>query len=65
MEILQEKTSLFYADDGALLGEDPTEVQALLDLFTSTFAQVGLKMNANKTGCMTMDGGCVTSPMSS
>jgi hypothetical protein len=56
-------TTLFYAYDGALLGEDPTEVQALLVLFTSMFARVGLKMNADKTECMIMDGGRITQPM--
>jgi hypothetical protein len=39
---------LFYADDGAILREEPDEVQLLLDLFTAAFARVELKMNADK-----------------
>jgi Reverse transcriptase (RNA-dependent DNA polymerase) len=54
---------LFYADDGAIMGENPHEVQLLLDLFTSTFARVGLMMNADKTECMIMNRGKVTQPM--
>jgi hypothetical protein len=42
----------------------PIELQSLLDLFTDTFATVGLKMNANKTKSMIMDGGEVSQPMS-
>jgi Reverse transcriptase (RNA-dependent DNA polymerase) len=48
-ERLSHINILFYADDGAVMGEDPQEVQLLLDLFTSTFASIGLKMNADKT----------------
>jgi Reverse transcriptase (RNA-dependent DNA polymerase) len=56
---------LFYADVGAIMGEEAYEVQLLLDLFTSTFARIGLKMNADKTQYMIMNGGKVTQPMSS
>jgi Reverse transcriptase (RNA-dependent DNA polymerase) len=54
----------FYADDSAILGEDPNVVQLLLDLFTTTFVWVGLNMNANKTEYMIMDAGKVTQPKS-
>jgi Reverse transcriptase (RNA-dependent DNA polymerase) len=37
MEQINLVKKLFYADDGALLREDPKEVQYMLDLFTSTF----------------------------
>ena len=40
--------ALFYADDGALMGEDAMEVQSSLDIYTKTFSRVGLKMNAEK-----------------
>jgi hypothetical protein len=43
---------LFYADDCAIMGEDPEEVQLLLDLL---IAHVGLKMNTDKTKCIIMD----------
>jgi hypothetical protein len=54
--------SLFYADDGDLIGEVPVEVevQYLLDIYTKSFARVGLRMNAAKTEAMIMDGGKVT-----
>jgi hypothetical protein len=38
MERINLVNMLFYADDEALLREDPKEVQYMLDLFTSTFA---------------------------
>jgi hypothetical protein len=53
---------VFYADDGAIMGVDLEEVQLLLDYFTTIFACVRLKMNADKTECMIMDGGKVTQP---
>jgi hypothetical protein len=55
---------LFYADDGMIVGEDAFEVQHLLDLFTEKFASVGLKMNAEKTEAMIMEGGVVSQPIS-
>jgi hypothetical protein len=55
---------LFYADDGMIAGEDPIELQKLLDLLTDKFAAVGLKMNADKTESKIMDGGEVSQPMS-
>jgi Reverse transcriptase (RNA-dependent DNA polymerase) len=54
---------LFYADDGVIAGENPQEVQTLLDFFTSTFARVGLKMNAEKTEALIMNGGKVCPAM--
>lgn len=53
----QEVEAIFYADDGALMGEDPEEVQRYLDCYTETFARIGLKMNAEKTKALIMDGG--------
>jgi hypothetical protein len=47
------------------MGDDPNEVQLALDIFTSTFAQVGLKINGDKTECMKMNGGKVAHPMPS
>jgi hypothetical protein len=52
----KETRSQFYADDGLLSGEDPHETQRALDIFTDTFARVGLKMNATKTKVMSMTG---------
>jgi len=54
---LQKVEELFYADDGALAGEDPLEIQRLLDIYTMNFAQMGLRMNAEKTEAMIMKGG--------
>ena len=56
--------ALFYADDGVLTGEDAKEVQLLLDIYTETFARVGLKMNAGKTKAMIMSGGKIRQPLS-
>jgi exonuclease III len=56
--------ALFYADDGVLTGEDPDEVQLLLDIYTGTFARVGLKMNAGKTKAMIMNGGNIRQALS-
>ena len=56
--------ALFYADDGALMGEDAMEVQSSLDIYTKTFARVGLKMNAEKTKAFVMDGGKIINPIS-
>jgi hypothetical protein len=54
---------LFYADDGMITGEDANEVQHRLDLYNEKFAVVGLKMNAEKTESMIMEGG-VSQPIS-
>ena len=51
--------AIFYADDGAISGEDANEVQYLLDIYTATFERVGLKMNADKTEAMIMSGGAI------
>jgi len=59
-EMRRETKAQFYADDGLLSGEDPTEVQRGLDILTDLFARVGLKMNATKTEAMIMTGGKVT-----
>jgi hypothetical protein len=55
--ILELVEELFYADDGALAGEDPLEIQRLLDIYTTNFARMGLKMNAEKTEAIIMKGG--------
>jgi hypothetical protein len=39
----------FYADDGILAGLNSTHVQDGLDIVTTSFASMGLKMNARKT----------------
>ena len=52
-----EEIALFYADDGMITGVDQARVQASLDHITSSFATVGLKMNARKTEFMVMTGG--------
>lgn len=56
--------ALFYADDGALSGEDAAEVQHLLDIYTVNFSRVGLKMNAEKTEAMIMNGGKIRQAIS-
>lgn len=61
---LESIDEIFYADDGALSGEDPAAVQHLLDLYTETFARVGLRMNAEKTEAMIMAGGTSRAAMS-
>jgi hypothetical protein len=50
----------FQADEGMIVGEDPVEVQQLLDLYEKKFAAVGLKMNADKTKAIAMAGGDVS-----
>ena len=52
----KESKAQFYADDGLLTGDDAQMVQNALNIFTDTFARVGLKMNAVKTKAMTMAG---------
>jgi hypothetical protein len=47
---------LFYADNGLISGEDANEVQHLLDLYKEKFAGVGLKMSADKTEAMIING---------
>ncbi len=56
--------ALFYADDGALSGEDAAEVQKFLDIYTVNFSRVGLKMNAEKTEAMIMNGGKIRQAIS-
>ena len=52
-----EELALFYAYDGMITGTDQARVQVSLDTITSSFATVGLKMNARKTEFMVMTGG--------
>ena len=52
----KETRAQFYADDGLITGDDPQMAQNALDIFTHTFARVGLKMNAVKTKAMTVVG---------
>jgi hypothetical protein len=46
------------------MGEDAKKVQLLLDIYTETFAQVDLKMNAGKTKTMIMSGGEICQALS-
>lgn len=46
------------------IGENPTEVQRMIDLYTTTFAWIGLKMNAVKIKALIMNGGKISSPLS-
>jgi Reverse transcriptase (RNA-dependent DNA polymerase) len=57
--------AIFYADDGVLIGRDPTEVQKFLDIYTEAFASDGLQMNVAKTKSMTLSGRKSCTPMSS
>jgi hypothetical protein len=50
-------TSLFYADDGLLMGTNEETVQYYLNRYTENFARVGLKMNSEKTKALIMEGG--------
>jgi Reverse transcriptase (RNA-dependent DNA polymerase) len=43
---------IFYADNGRIGGQDRGGVQTVLDLVTSNFATVGLKLNTTKTVSM-------------
>ena len=45
---LETMEELFYTDDGALAGGNPLEIQRILDIYTTNFARMGLKMNAEK-----------------
>ena len=56
--------SLFHSDDGIIIGENPNEVQKMLNIYTTTFARVGLKMNSEKTKAMIMNGGKIPPPLS-
>jgi Reverse transcriptase (RNA-dependent DNA polymerase) len=51
----QELKSIFYADDGVLIGKDPAAVQKLLDIYTDAFPRVGLQMNVAKTKAMVIE----------
>jgi hypothetical protein len=55
-ERLGVKNIQFYADDGVLWGESGQIVQSQMDLISSSFASLGLKMNAKKTEFMAMTG---------
>ena len=48
---------IFYADGGLLTGRDAGEVQESLNLITTAFKSVGLKMNGQKTEFMVTAGG--------
>jgi hypothetical protein len=56
--------TLFYADDGVIAGEEPIDVQYRLDPYIESFARVGLKMNAEETESLIMNGGKVCKAMS-
>jgi Reverse transcriptase (RNA-dependent DNA polymerase) len=49
--------AIFYADDGVICGNDAEKIQFLLDIFTTNFARIGLKMNVEKTKSLIMNGG--------
>ena len=46
------QSTIFYADDGLLTDTDPARLQDYLNLITSAFESIGLKMNARKTKFM-------------
>jgi hypothetical protein len=45
----QGMKSIFYADDGVLIGANPAQLQTLFDVYTDGFERVGLPMNVAKT----------------
>ena len=51
--IIVQSTSVFYADDGAIFGCDPVEVQGIVDTASEMFKHIGLYPNASKTKQMT------------
>jgi Reverse transcriptase (RNA-dependent DNA polymerase) len=52
----QGMKSIFYADDGVLIGANPAQLQTLLDIYTDGFERVGLQMNVAKTKTMIIEG---------
>ena len=46
--------TLFYADDGHLVGTDPIIVQQSLTLIVDLFDRLNLQLNTNKTKVMIM-----------
>jgi Reverse transcriptase (RNA-dependent DNA polymerase) len=48
--------AIFNADDGVLCGNDAEKIQFLLDIFTTNFSRIRLKMNVEKTKALTMNG---------
>jgi hypothetical protein len=41
--------SLFYADDGALMSQDPIQLQSMLNSIVASLEQIGLRINTGKT----------------
>jgi hypothetical protein len=56
--------ALFYADDGMITSNNPTELQSMLENFTNSFQKMGLKMNVDKTKALIMTGKPVREKMS-
>ena len=56
--------AILYADDGVLCGNDAEKIQFLLDIFTTNFARIGLKMNVEKTKSLIMNGGKMSQKLS-
>jgi exonuclease III len=54
---MEQSDTIFYADDGLLVGDSWEGVQGKMDAYTEMFARVGLQMNASKTKAMIMTGG--------
>jgi Reverse transcriptase (RNA-dependent DNA polymerase) len=54
---MEQADTIFYADDGLLVGDSWEGVQEKMDAYTEMFARVGLQMNASKTKAMIMTGG--------
>ena len=46
----------FYADDGSILHENPTNLQKDIEIITDLFNRVGLEANALKTNYMVIRG---------
>ena len=49
MDRIDRGTSIFYADDGLLAGNNPTKLQRSLNIIEKGFNSLGLKANARKT----------------
>jgi hypothetical protein len=54
---MELEDTIFYADDGLLIGDSREGIQGKLDTYTEMFARVGLQMNASKTKAMVVTGG--------
>jgi F0F1-type ATP synthase alpha subunit len=52
-----EIQTIFYADDGVIIGTNASKVQEMLNIFTRKSARIGLMMNVEKTKAMIMNGG--------